>query len=85
MKKLELFKFYSNKNKEGLNVFQVINKKIPYILWGIKRGCIGRHLLYEEELDKADFVEITKEEFLITIKKEMQSFQRTISLIEETS
>lgn len=85
MKKLELFKFYSNKNKEGLNVFQVINKKIPYILWGIKRGCIGRYLLYEEELDKADFVEITKEEFLITIKKEMQSFQRTISLIEETS
>lgn len=85
MKKLELFKFYSNKDKDGLNVFQAINKKIPYILWGIKRGCIGRHLLYEEELDKADFVEIKKEEFLSIMKKEIQDFQHTISLIEETS
>ena len=85
MKKLELFKFYSDKEKTNLNVFQVINKKIPYILWGIKAGRVGRFLLYEEDLKNTEFVEITKEEFLSIMKKEIQDFQHTISLIEETS
>lgn len=82
---LKLFKFYSDKEKKNLNVFQVINKKVPYILWGIKAGRVGRFLLYEEDLKNTEFVEIKKEEFLSIMKKEIQDFQHTISLIEETS
>ena len=82
---LKLFKFYSDKEKKNLNVFQVINKKIPYILWGIKASRVGRFLLYEEDLKNTEFVEIKKEEFLSIMKKEIQDFQHIISLIEETS
>jgi hypothetical protein len=82
---LKLFNFYSDKEKTNLNVFQVINKKIPYILWGIKAGRVGSFLLCEEDLKNTEFVEITKEEFLSIMKKEIQDFQHTISLIEETS
>lgn len=80
---LELFKFYKEKERE--NYFQVVGKKIPYIVWGEMRGKIGRFLIYEEELQKIEYEEITKERFLKNIKVSSNLIQNTITLIEETS
>ena len=80
---LELFKFYKEKERE--NYFQVVGKKIPYIVWGEMRGKIGRFLIYEEELQEIEYEEITKERFLKNIKVSSDLIQNTIALIEETS
>ena len=63
---LILFKFYEAEKGEFL--FQVVNKKIPYIVWGNIYGIIGRFLIYEEELEENEYKEITKEEFLERMK-----------------
>ena len=80
---LILFKFY--KSERGEFLFQVINKKIPYIVWGNRYGNIGRFLIYEEELDKNEYEEITKEEFLRRMKIYTENIQHTINKIENTS
>ena len=80
---LILFKFY--KAERGEFLFQVVNKKIPYIVWGNRYGKIGRFLIYEEELDKNEYEEITKEEFLRRMKMYADDIQNTISKIENTS
>lgn len=80
---LKLFKFYNGERGEFL--FQVVNKKIPYIVWGNRYGKIGRFLIYEEELDKNEYEEITKEEFLRRMKMYTENIQHTINEIENTS
>ena len=80
---LELFKFYKEKERE--NYFQVVGKKIPYIVWGEMRGNIGRFLIYEEELQKIEYEEITKEEFLRRMKMYTENIQHTINEIKNTS
>lgn len=80
---LELFKFYKEKERE--NYFQVVGKKIPYIVWGEIHGKIGRFLIYEEELQEIEYEAITKERFLKNIKVSSNLIQNTIALIEETS
>lgn len=80
---LILFKFYEAEKGEFL--FQVVNKKIPYIVWGNRYGRIGRFLIYEEELEENEYNEITKEEFLRRMKMYADDIQNTISKIEETS
>ena len=80
---LILFKFYEAEKGEFL--FQVVNKKIPYIVWGNRYGRIGRFLIYEEELEENEYKEITKEEFLERMKMYADDIQNTISKIENTS
>ena len=45
---LKLFKFYEAEKGEFL--FQVVNKKIPYIVWGNRYGRTGNFLIYDEDL-----------------------------------
>ena len=80
---LKLFKFY--KGEGGNFLFQVVNKKIPYIVWGNRYGRIGSFLVYDEDLEKNEYEEITKEEFLRRMKMYADDIQNTISKIEETS
>ena len=80
---LILFKFYEAEKGEFL--FQVVNKKIPYIVWGNRYGIIGRFLIYEEELEENEYNEITKEEFLRRMNIYAENIQHTINEIEYTS
>ena len=80
---LKLFKFY--KGEGGNFLFQVVNKKIPYIVWGKRYERIGSFLVYDEDLEKNEYEEITKEEFLRRMKMYADDIQNTISKIEETS
>lgn len=80
---LELFKFYKEKEQE--NYFQVVGKKIPYIVCGEMYGKIGSFLIYEEELQEREFEKITKQRFLKNLKVSSYLIQNTIALIEETS
>ena len=80
---LKLFKFY--KGEGGNFLFQVVNKKIPYIVWGKRYERIGSFLVYDEDLEKNEYEEITKEEFLGKMKMYAEDIQNTISKIEETS
>ena len=82
-RELILFKFYEAERGEFL--FQVVNKKIPYIVWGNRYGRIGRFLIYEEDLEKNEYKEITKEEFLKRMKMYAENVKRTIDEIEHTS
>lgn len=80
---LILFKFYEAERGEFL--FQVVNKKIPYIVWGNRYGRIGRFLIYEEDLEKNEYKEITKEEFLERMKMYAEDIHYRIDKIENTS
>ena len=80
---LILFKFYEAEKGEFL--FQVVNKKIPYIVWGNIYGIIGRFLIYEEELEENEYKEITKQEFLDRMKMYAEDIHYRIDKIENTS
>ena len=80
---LILFKFY--KSERGEFLFQVINKKIPYIVWGKKYERIGSFLVYDEDLEKNEYEEITKEEFLERMKSYAEDIHYRIDKIEKTS
>lgn len=80
---LKLFKFYEAEKGEFL--FQVVNKKIPYIVWGNRYGRTGNFLIYDEDLEKNEYEEITKEKFLKRMKMEAENIQYTINEIEYTS
>ena len=81
--KLKLFKFY--KAERGEFLFQVIDKKIPYIVRGVRYGNIGTFLIDEEEVDKNEYVEKTKEEFLEKMKVILNLIQNEMFAIENTS
>ena len=80
---LILFKFYEAEKGEFL--FQVVNKKIPYIVWGNRYGRTGSFLIYDEDLEKNEYEEITKEKFLKRMKMYAENIQHTINEIEYTS
>ena len=80
---LILFKFYEAEKGEFL--FQVVNKKIPYIVWGNRYGRTGSFLIYDEDLEKNEYEEITKEEFLERMKMYADDIHYRIDKIENTS
>ena len=80
---LNLFKFYEAERGEFL--FQVVNKKIPYIVWGKRYERIGSFLVYDEDLEKNKYEEITKEEFLERMKMYAEDIHYRIDKIENTS
>lgn len=80
---LNLFKFYEAERGEFL--FQVVNKKIPYIVWGKRYERIGSFLVYDEDLEKNKYEEITKEEFLERMKMYAEDIRYRIDKIENTS
>lgn len=80
---LILFKFY--KSERGEFLFQVVNKKIPYIVWGKRYERIGSFLVYDEDLEKNEYEEITKEEFLGKMKMYAEDIHYRIDKIENTS
>ena len=80
---LKLFKFY--KGEGGNFLFQVVNKKIPYIVWGNRYGRTGSFLIYDEELEENEYEEITKEEFLERMKMYAEDIYYRIDKIENTS
>lgn len=81
---LKLFKFYEEERGEG--IFQVLRKEFSYItVWGNRDERIGRFLIYEEDLEKNEYKEITKEEFLKRMKMYAENIQHTIDKIEYTS
>ena len=80
---LILFKFY--KSERGEFLFQVVNKKIPYIVWGKRYERIGSFLVYDEDLEKNEYEEITKEEFLERMKMYADDIHYRIDKIENTS
>ena len=82
-RELILFKFYQSERGEFL--FQVVNKKIPYIVWGKRYERIGSFLVYDEDLEKNKYEEITKEEFLERMKMYAQDIHYRIDKIENTS
>ena len=80
---LELFKFYEAEKGEFL--FQVVNKKFPYIVWGNRYGRTESFLIYDEDLEKNKYEEITKEKFLKRMKMYAENIQHKINEIEYTS